>query len=101
MGQSAKIFEKHREFSKSVPIINCEMILSPSQIQSLAGGYQRPKDQLAELRKQGFVRARLGMDGKVVVESAHYEAVCSGRFALSDTSSHTGRPTPTLFRNPS
>ncbi len=77
------------------------MILSPTEIQSLTGGYRRPKDQLSELRKQGFVRARIGMNGQVVLEEAHYEAVCGGQFALADQATHTGRPTPTPFRKPS
>lgn len=74
------------------------MILSAEQIQSLTGGYQRPKDQLAELRRQGFVRARIGMSGRVVLESAHYEAVCSGRFGLADPFTQAGRPTTVPFR---
>ena len=82
-------------------IISHDMILSSLQIQSLTGGYQRPKDQLTELRKQGFVRARIGMNGGVVLERAHYDAVCGGRFALADQATHTGRPVPTPFRKPS
>ena len=68
-----------------------KMTLSPAQIQSLTGGYQRPKDQLSELRKQGFSRVRIGMNGRVVFEIAHYDAVCSGRFALADQATHTAK----------
>jgi hypothetical protein len=40
--------------------------------------YRRPAQQLEELHRQGFFRARRGADGRVVLERAHYEAVCSG-----------------------
>jgi hypothetical protein len=40
--------------------------------------YIQPNLQLEELRAQGFWRARLGQMGEVVLERAHYEAVCAG-----------------------
>lgn len=40
-------------------------------------GYRQAARQLAELRNRGFHRATLGRDG-VVLERAHYEAVCRG-----------------------
>jgi hypothetical protein len=40
--------------------------------------YRRPAEQLEELHRQGFHRARRGADGKVILERAHYEAVCAG-----------------------
>jgi hypothetical protein len=92
---------KLKFFRQLLAIMSYDMILSPAEIQSLTGGYQRPKDQLAELRKQGFVRARIGMNGRVVLESAHYEAVCGGRFGLADPSAKGPRPTPMPFRKPS
>lgn len=82
-------------------IVSSDMILSPEQIRNLTGGYQRPKDQLAELRKQGFSRARMGMNGRVVLEESHYDAVCGGRFGLADPSAKVVRPIPMPFRKPS
>ncbi len=40
--------------------------------------YKRPADQLRELQRQGFYRARLGRDGAVILEREHYAAVCAG-----------------------
>jgi hypothetical protein len=54
--------------------------------------YQRPADQLRELHRRGFTRARRGSAGQVILERAHYEAVCSGRLAANDPS----RPRPKL-----
>jgi hypothetical protein len=39
--------------------------------------YVQPARQLAELRRQGFYRARRGRDGSVILERAHYEAVAT------------------------
>lgn len=41
--------------------------------------YRQPSKQLAELHRQGFYRARMGRVGGVVLERAHFEAVCAGR----------------------
>ena len=42
-------------------------------------GYRRAAEQLAELRRQGFYRARKSpTSGAVIVERAHYDAVCAG-----------------------
>lgn len=41
-------------------------------------GYRTPKRQLAELHRQGFYRARIGAAGNVILERAHYDAVCAG-----------------------
>lgn len=41
-------------------------------------GYRTPKRQLAELHRQGFYRARIGASGNVILERAHYDAVCAG-----------------------
>lgn len=40
--------------------------------------YKRPGEQLAELHRRGFHRARRARDGAVVLERAHFEAVCAG-----------------------
>ncbi len=53
------------------------VILTREEIEALSG-YQWPSKQLAELKRQGFYRARIGPAGGVLVERAHYEAVCVG-----------------------
>lgn len=40
-------------------------------------GYEKPSKQLAELHRRGFMRAYIGRHG-LVLERAHYEAVCRG-----------------------
>ena len=41
--------------------------------------YKRPSDQLAELHRQGFHRARRSqVTGDIILERAHFDAVCSG-----------------------
>lgn len=53
------------------------VVLSNEEIQALTQ-YRRPAQQLAELQRQGFYRARRGpVSGRVILERAHYEAVCS------------------------
>ncbi len=46
----------------------------------LAGvtGYRTSKRQLSELHRQGFYRARISATGNVILERAHYDAVCAG-----------------------
>ena len=52
--------------------------LSVSEIRAVTG-YRRPAEQLAELHRQGFYRARRGrVDGAVILERAHYDAICAG-----------------------
>jgi hypothetical protein len=56
-----------------------DLILSEAEVQRLCGGLKRPADQLADLKDQGFYRARLGrITRRVVLERAHYDAVCAG-----------------------
>lgn len=66
--------------------------LSPDEIGELTGGLIQPRRQLAELRAHGFVRARLGRDGQVILERSHYEAVCRGEFASAAAPRDTDRP---------
>lgn len=57
-------------------------------------GYKRPGDQLAELHRRGFYRARLGkVAGQVILERAHYDAICAG---AGQPSNDSGRARPTL-----
>jgi len=52
--------------------------LSPQEIDDVTG-YRRPADQLAELHRQGFYRARRSpTTGQIILERAHYDAVCAG-----------------------
>lgn len=52
--------------------------LSPQEIEAVTG-YKRPADQLKELERQGFYRARHSpTTGQVILERAHYDAVCAG-----------------------
>jgi len=57
-----------------------DLTLTPDELHALTGR-MRQADQLAELHQAGFLRARLGADGRVILERAHYLAVCEGRFA--------------------
>lgn len=40
-------------------------------------GYKRPADQLKCLHARGFQRAAI-LRGRIILERAHYEAVCAG-----------------------
>lgn len=51
--------------------------LSPSELKAITG-YAAPTAQLRELHRLGFSRARKGADGRLILERAHYEAVCAG-----------------------
>lgn len=54
------------------------IIVTPDELQALTG-YKRPADQLRELHRRGFYRARLGkVTREVILERAHYDAVCAG-----------------------
>ena len=55
------------------------LILSFEELVHLTG-YRQPAAQLNNLKAQGFHRARRNVLGSVVLERAHYEAVCSDRF---------------------
>ena len=52
------------------------IVLTPAELVAVTG-YRQPARQIAELHSRGFHRATLGRDG-VVLERAHYEAVCAG-----------------------
>lgn len=42
-------------------------------------GYSQSTKQLRVLHSRGFVRAYINRRGIVVIERAHYEAVCAGQ----------------------
>lgn len=54
-----------------------EIVLNEDELYRITR-YRSPSKQLAELHRQGFCRARKGRTGGVVLERAHYEAVCAG-----------------------
>lgn len=52
--------------------------LSSGELEAITG-YKRPGDQLVELQRQGFSRARRSRTtGDIILERAHYDAVCAG-----------------------
>lgn len=54
------------------------IVVLAAELQALTG-YKRPSDQLRELHRLGFYRARLGkVTRQVILERAHYDAVCAG-----------------------
>ena len=68
------------------------LLLSPDEIAAVCGGYVQPARQLEELHAQGFHRARRSqVTGAVILERAHYEAVCAGATKPA-TDSKTARP---------
>ncbi len=66
------------------------LTLSPEELRMLTG-YQQPVRQLDELRRQGYWRARRSVLGSVILERAHYEAVCRGERQQADQT-QTTRP---------
>lgn len=63
----------------SLPLDGHRAVLSPAEIMLVAGGYKRPAEQLRELHRLGFWRARRAkVTGEVVLERPHFDAVSSG-----------------------
>ncbi len=56
-----------------------DLLLTAAELVELTN-YSQAHAQLEELRRQGFVRARRSRLGTVILERAHYEAVCAGTF---------------------
>jgi len=54
------------------------LLLTLDEVKALAGELEQPQRQLEELRRQGFWRVRLSRAHRVILERAHYEAVCAG-----------------------
>lgn len=64
--------------------------LSPEEVRRIAGGYKRPGDQLRELHRLGFWRARLAkVTNEVILERPHYDAVSQG---AGGAANDAGRP---------
>lgn len=69
-----------------------DLLLTEAEIAGVAADLSLPRCQLRELHRQGFWRARLGRNGKVILERAHYEAVCAGALPPSQQVRHTSQP---------
>lgn len=54
-----------------------EITLTDAELFALTG-YRRAAEQLRALHSMGYWRARRSPLGPVIVERAHYEAVCRG-----------------------
>ena len=54
-----------------------ELILSDAELIAVTG-YRRAHEQLRALHERGFWLARRSPTGGVLLDRAHYEAVCSG-----------------------
>lgn len=65
-----------------------DIILSQAEIEQLTGR-RRPVDQLVALHAAGYVRARRAHTGRVILERAHFLAVCHGQM-------NAGAPRPKL-----
>lgn len=66
--------------------------LTAGELRLVTGGKKAPRRQLTELHRMGFWRARLGVHGKVVLERAHYDAVCAGALPGAAPARDTSRP---------
>ncbi|GAA4424587.1 hypothetical protein [Acidovorax lacteus] len=76
--------------------MNTSIVLDDTEIQALTG-YKRAKEQLPELHRQGFYRARQSRStGAVILERAHYDAVCSARITANEQ--RTKEPTVRRLR---
>ena len=54
------------------------IILTTEELERVTGD-KTPKRQVQELHRQGFYRARIAAaTGNVILERAHYDAVCAG-----------------------
>jgi hypothetical protein len=69
------------------------LCLTAYEVRELTGGLHQPRCQVKMLQERGFVRARLER-GRVVLERAHYEAVCRGEYTVAAPpgSRDTARP---------
>jgi hypothetical protein len=54
-----------------------DFVLSKAELHAITG-YKLASAQLEALHRSGFYRARLGPTGSVILERAHYDAVCAG-----------------------
>ena len=58
-----------------------DILLSADELVAITG-YRRAADQVPELLRQGFTRARRSpTTGETILERAHYQSVCAGQQA--------------------
>jgi len=67
------------------------LCLTPAELVQITG-YKMASCQLAELKKQGFYRARRNSLGAVILERDHYTAVCAGQVRQDVPNQPTLRP---------
>lgn len=78
-------------------IMSDDLVLSPDELKKVTGGYSQQAAQLAELHRQGFWRARRARrTGQVLLERAHYDAVCRGLAAQVTTMAQGAEFVPKL-----
>lgn len=73
------------------------IVLTAAELVALTG-YSQPAKQLDELRRQGFWRARRNILGLVVLERAHYDAVCHGATFVPERAPRLRLPEPGALR---
>jgi Domain of unknown function (DUF4224) len=61
-----------------IMMLQGSIVLTEAELIAITG-YKQRGPQLKELHRHGFHRARLGRLGGVILERAHYEAVCGGQ----------------------
>lgn len=72
----ARFISQTRE-GHPIVMLQGPIVLAEAELIAITG-YKQRGPQLKELHRQGFHRARLGRLGGVILERAHYEAVCGG-----------------------
>lgn len=71
-----------------------DLLMTAEEVRRISGGYSQAAKQLEELRRQGFWRARRArITGEVILERAHYEAVCSGQERAPAQAARNATPT--------
>lgn len=69
------------------------LTLTADELRELTG-YSQPAAQLRWLMARGFYRAaRSNTTGRVILERAHYEAVCAGRATMEAPAPKLRQPT--------
>lgn len=63
------------------------LTLTAAELDELCPEVTQPAARVRRLHAEGFVRARLS-DGRVILERAHYDAVCRGEFGQGKKPAH-------------
>lgn len=75
-----------------------DLLLTPAELERLTG-YRRGHEQLEELHRQGFFRARRNRLGEIVLERAHYDAVAAGGASRAEPEAPTFQLRPPRLRS--